>query len=166
MYSIDEYMIKGKIAIRGRNYRLDFPTPIIKAMGWKDDKITLVPNPNDNTMLLINKKRKAIGLLKFCLILNEYKWKRNNKQYKEILRINKKTDFKKLEYKDKEYLFSFTDKETATSDIRELMQEEEIRKRRLLELDDIVEGALSEKRTIRKRLNEIKLSKKIKKSLI
>jgi len=64
----------------------------MKGMGWKDDVIYIAPNPENNTLIIYNKRRKPAGLTGFQLNIENARWIRNKKKYSQELALNLSED--------------------------------------------------------------------------
>lgn len=79
------YAIRKKIISSSRNYRLDIPKLIMKGMGWSADEVEVIPNPDENIIILRNPSKNAIGSFGFLSNINDAKWEKNKKAYTKNL---------------------------------------------------------------------------------
>jgi hypothetical protein len=88
--------VEVNVDFSDRRYRLAIPKPIIESMGWADDPVIIIPNPDTNEITIKNNIRKPVGKLGFALNFNNLKWVKNKKQLARELNDNLDPESRKI----------------------------------------------------------------------
>jgi len=91
-------IIETKIKNNSRKWLLTIPSIVMKGLNWGEEVVRMEIDPEENSIKIINFSNKPVGNFQFLENINQAKYEKNPKKYKEALSFGLSKEGRKILY--------------------------------------------------------------------